>query len=414
MMRYDISLLNKFKAENNISLIGDYNVINSDTLIKYICISDGCLNDHTKRMETLIRSNAYCKDCIIKNMVKKVKNTKKEKYDSKYDVVSLNKFCLLNNIKLNEVYTNINRKTKISYNCINVECLKPHSKSLRALFESGNNAYCKDCMKKHIVKKMEETCLTTYGYKNANQSKAVQEKSQATCLKNWGVKHSQQSKLVQEKSQATCLENHGVPFSFQSPEIREKSKITINKLFGCDYVSQNINIKLKSQATCLKNHGVPFSFQSPEIREKSKITNREKYGCDYPRQNPEHFEQVCKNTFKLKDYTLPSGKIIHYQGYEHFALNYLLRIEKINEIDVINGTSNIPTIWYTADDGKKHHHYVDIFIPSQNRMIEVKSTWTFSCKKDNVLLKQETAKKLGFIYEIWIYNKNGKLVNLIK
>jgi hypothetical protein len=54
----------------------------------------------------------------------------------------------------------------------------------------------------------------------------------------------------------------------------------------------------------------------------------------------------------------------------------------INEIDIITGAKNVPTIWYDDSDGKKHRHYVDIFIPSQNKCIEVKSTWTAEKKKD--------------------------------
>ena len=59
--------------------------------------------------------------------------------------------------------------------------------------------------------------------------------------------------------------------------------------------------------------------------------------------------------------------------------------------------------------GKKHRHYVDIFIPSQNKCIEVKSTWTASKKKDNIFLKQNAGKELGYLYEIWVYDGKGNL-----
>ena len=58
-----------------------------------------------------------------------------------------------------------------------------------------------------------------------------------------------------------------------------------------------------------------------------------------------------------------------------------------------------------TDDIKEHRHYVDIFIPTQNRCIEVKSTWTAKINNHNIYLKQEAAKKLGYKYEIWIYNE---------
>jgi len=52
-------------------------------------------------------------------------------------------------------------------------------------------------------------------------------------------------------------------------------------------------------------------------------------------------------------------------------------------------------------------HYVDIFIKSENKCIEVKSTWTAEKKKDNIFLKQNAAKDLGYKYEIWVYDGKG-------
>lgn len=84
---------------------------------------------------------------------------------------------------------------------------------------------------------------------------------------------------------------------------------------------------------------------------------------------------------------------------------------RIDEVDIINSKKNVPTIWYTTDDGKNHRHYVDIFIPTQNRCIEVKSTWTAKYVTSNIFLKQQAAKELGYKYEIWVYNKKGEKIN---
>ena len=50
---------------------------------------------------------------------------------------------------------------------------------------------------------------------------------------------------------------------------------------------------------------------------------------------------------------------------------------------------------------------MDIFIPSKNKCIEVKSTWTAEKKKDNIFLKQSAGKELGYNYEIWVYDSKG-------
>lgn len=124
-------------------------------------------------------------------------------------------------------------------------------------------------------------------------------------------------------------------------------------------------------------------------------------------------DKMSKNAYKLKHYILPSGNIIKVQGYEHYAYDELINIENINEEDISNGASNVPEIWYKIDD-KERRHYVDIYIPSQNRCIEVKSTWTAEKKKDNIFLKQQAGKELGYNYEIWIYDGKGKKVECYK
>ena len=118
-------------------------------------------------------------------------------------------------------------------------------------------------------------------------------------------------------------------------------------------------------------------------------------------------DKIIKQAYKLKEYTFPSGKIEEVQGYEHYALDELIINEKIDESDIITGCKNVPTIWYNDETGKKHRHYVDIFIPSQNRCIEVKSPWTEQINKDNIFLKQQAGKELGYNYEIWVYNGKG-------
>jgi hypothetical protein len=113
----------------------------------------------------------------------------------------------------------------------------------------------------------------------------------------------------------------------------------------------------------------------------------------------------------MKNYKMPSGNIIQIQGYENFALDELIINEKINESDIITGCKNVPEIWYNDENNNKKRHYVDIFIPSQNKCIEVKSTWTYTKQIDIVLLKQKAAKELGYKYEIWVYNnKKEKII----
>jgi hypothetical protein len=80
------------------------------------------------------------------------------------------------------------------------------------------------------------------------------------------------------------------------------------------------------------------------------------------------------------------------------------------ELDIITGCKNVPKLSYKDETGKDHKHFVDIFIPSENKCIEVKSPWTAKKKQDCIFLKQESAKSAGYKYEIWIYNPKGEKV----
>ena len=117
--------------------------------------------------------------------------------------------------------------------------------------------------------------------------------------------------------------------------------------------------------------------------------------------------------YKCKEYILPSGNSIKIQGYENYALDELFK-EGLLETDIVTGCKNVPTIWYYDKNYKKRRHFVDIYIPSQNKCIEVKSTWTAKLHDGNIQLKQQFAKDLGFDYEIWIYNKEGIKVEFHK
>lgn len=176
----------------------------------------------------------------------------------------------------------------------------------------------------------------------------------------------------------------------------------------------------RAKQTSINIYGTDNPSKSDEIKQKIVDTNIEKHGVSYVMQNPEIAEKSFKNSYKYKQYIFPSGKSTLYQGYENFALDILLNIYKIDEKDIITGCENVPEIWYYDTNKKRHRYYTDIFILSQNKCIEVKSKWTFedktkyeNMKKDNVKLKQDATKSLGYKCEIWVINRKGKILEII-
>jgi len=304
----------------------------------------------------------------------------------RYDYTLLKSICDDGGVTLLIDYTNmfVTRDTRIIGKCI--LCENMFNKSLNKLHKQKNFG-CETCAKILKTERIKETMLNKYG-----------------------VEHAAQSEFFKDKMRQTTFEKYGVEHASQTNEFKEKKKLTNLERYGCEYGLQNKDVKNKKIMTNLKRYGVENVMQNKQIQENTKLTNLKRYGVEFVSQNSDIMEKMTNNMYKFKEYITPSGNILHIQGYEHYALDKLLEIENIKESDIITGCKNVPSIWYEDLEGKNHKHYVDIFIPSQNRCIEVKSTWTAKINNHVIFLKQNAAKNLGYKYEIWIYNSNGELV----
>ena len=358
----------------------------------------------------------------------------------------------------------INRDTKIEGICAIDGCETSFKKSFRDLIEK--NGYCRKHGIEDANKKREETCLLQHGCKNVAQSLDAQNKSKKTCLEKYGVEHSFQSKEIREKGKEKMLTNLGVDNPSKSKDIikLKKKKLLLNgelkysKLYldellknnnattdaeyneitlgreseitfkcSCGKESkkifrviekcgafcescQSIHAKEKSIETNMKNRGVPHTMQDPSVIEKVTLSNFKRYG-GHPMQNSEIMDKCFKNSHKYKEYPFPSGRIDLIQGYENWGLDDLIK-NAISEEDIIT-SRNIKHKFYYDKQGKCARYYPDIFIPSQNKFIEVKSTYTYEVDKEVVLLKQKAVKDAGHFCEIWIYNDKREKVECI-
>jgi len=230
-------------------------------------------------------------------------------------------------------------------------------------------------------------------------------------VEKYGCEYAAQNETCMNKMKETTFKKYGKEYANQCEEIKEKIKKTNLEKYGCEYFLQTEQAKEKKKQTYLKNYGVESPLQCEEVKQKYRKTCLKKYGFEHAMQSPEVMENNIKKSYYLKDYKLPSENIIKIQGYENYALDELIK-QNIDEKELITGSKNVPEIWYTDKTDKKRRHFVDIFIPSQNKCIEVKSTWTFKKQKDIVLLKQLRAKEMGYLYEIWIYDNKGNKVEL--
>jgi hypothetical protein len=380
------------------------------------------------------------------------------KYTYNYDI--LQSYINENKIILNKDYSQakVTRDTFIEGKCITFNCENNFNKTFRQIKKT--EGFCEACSKIKRYKKSKDTCLKKYGVEYVLQVKEIKDRCNKTIKEKYDVENISQSNEIKIKKIKTCQINHGVNISFESNEIKNKIKDSFIKKYGVDNPfkseivkeaikntnlikyghenpQQNKDVKQKTKNTCLQKYGyenilklerviekrkqicfekygVEHPLQSEIGKNNFKQTCLEKYGVENPQQVPEIAEKASKNSYRRKLYTFPSGNQITCQGYEPLALDKLIKEENILENDIVTGCKNVPTIWYNDEEGKKHRHYVDIFIPSQNKCIEVKSTWTAKKKIDNIFLKQNAGKEMGYLYEIWIYNNKGKIVEHYK
>jgi hypothetical protein len=306
-----------------------------------------------------------------------------------YDTEYLEKYCENNNIILTNNYEKTNRDTRIEGECLTLNCSNIFNKVFRQFVKSGG--YCNKCSKIKHQNNIIEAVKIKYGVENVFQLNNIKEQIVKTNIIKFGVKNPNQNKDIRQKTKNTCLAK-----------------------YGTDNPLQNEVVKNKIKETCLKKYGADTPLKSNIVRDKAKQYYLKNFGVEYNSQIPEIAYKQSTNAFKRKTYIFPSGNQIYCQGYEPFALDNLIKNELINETDIVTGTKNVPIIWYNDITGRNHRHYVDIFIPSQNKCIEVKSTWTIKREKDNIFFKQEAGKKLGYLYEIWVYNNKGVIVECHK
>ena len=212
-----------------------------------------------------------------------------------------------------------------------------------------------------------------------------------------------------EKMKATNIQRYGVENPFQNEKVKEKMKATNMERYGVEYSSQCPEVKKKMKATNIQRYGVENPFQNEKVKEKMKATNMERYGVEYGLQNKEIFEKNQRKRFKMKIYEFNCNNKVECQGYDAYALKELE--EKYDYIYEDYNNWNDLDFWYTTKDKKQHKYYPDIPFLRENKIIEVKSDYTFYADLYVNILKAKCVIQQDLDFEFWIYdNKKDKLV----
>jgi hypothetical protein len=206
-------------------------------------------------------------------------------------------------------------------------------------------------------------------------------------LNNYRYPYCEECSLKKKETKRveTCIREYGVINTAQLPDVKKKINDTYIEKFG----------------------GHPKNTK--EVQEKWVATCLERYG-GHPNQNIDVQAKSEKSSFAYKDYMMPSGNVIKYQGYENLALDEL--VELYDEEDIYSGRSKVPTITYYIDN-VKHVYFPDFYIKSENKIIEVKSEWTLQLYRANVEEKGKATIQSGYKFEIWVYDSNKKKIDIL-
>lgn len=343
--------------------------------------------------------------------------------DIKSDLVNFTKF-LPENTKLNQRCFHILNDLDIIPLCkeCNLKLVNFNNRDKEWKYLEFCSTKCSS-KNKDVIKKYKETNKKKYGFDNISKTEYFRESM---------IKHNQ--------------ETYGVDWYITSDDFREKSKISCLKKYGFDNYTKTEEFKSKMSTIFLKKYGVDWYAKSQEFKDKFKEKSLEIYGVEHPMLNEKVKSKVSKTIFerygekwyiltkefkeycfvsnfnkygnpifsyKLKEYKLPSGKVVKVQGYENFALDILLKKYNEDEISITYADikEEIGTINYLLESQSKIY-LPDIYIKTDNKIIEVKSKYTYLIEESKNIVKKETCISMGIDFEFWIIDKKGKLIDI--
>jgi len=294
-------------------------------------------------------------------------------------------------------YDTFNSRVRILFNCqCGLQCSKVFqqiadvsgAKCIRC--QTGTLRYDNTLLKKVII---ESNAVLVESYETLNRDTLI--KFVCEC----GVSYIKPFRSLVERCGAKCD-------TCTISSALNKRDSTMRELYGSKVPLHNPDIIAKKNNTNQEKYGGNTPASSMRVRQKMTNTLVERYGVEHPNQHPDILAKAQQPSWKY--FKMPSGEIRKVQGYEPFALTDLLKV--YTEEQIKTERKDVPRIEYETD-GKKKYHFPDIFIPHENKIVEVKSTWTYKCKTDNILLKKKTAEEQGFLYEIWCYDGKGVRIN---
>ena len=325
-----------------------------------------------------------------------------------FDKSRLDMICTRDNCQVNmtqEEYDKLYSETRITFICGSENCNKTGDKTMRMMDKNGG--FCADCMKKFRQENFENT-NTVYYLRGTNIPKIRFNKT----LLDEICKRDKCKVDLTPQQYKKLNRNTRITFICGSENCNEKGDKVLREMHRGGAFCSACMTKISREKFVNTNNiifGADYPAQTVQVIQKMKDTNMIRYGHEFSLQNAEVAEKANKNAYKSKPFTFPCGNIIQVQGYEPFALELLVQQGK-KFVDITTDRREVPDIRYKTEDNKKHRYFCDILLHNENKIIEVKSFWTFKQAEETTIpLKAQACIDAGFEFEIWIFDEKKNL-----
>jgi hypothetical protein len=215
-------------------------------------------------------------------------------------------------------------------------------------------------------------------------------------IEKYGAKYYIQS----DKCKQEMMDKYGADYYVQSEHCK---KVMMDK-YGAEYYIQSKNCRQEM----MDKYGHEWFIQS----ERYKQIMMEKYGAESPMQCPELFRRAQQASFRRRAYVSPDGETFMVLGYEDAALDDLLYNQGI-QVVYAGEDPRIPVYTYYDEDGKAHKYYPEIYIPEENRVIDVKSMYVYNRDPERTLWKALSVSE-DALFELRLYDDRREMVEVLE
>lgn len=362
---------------------------------KTLFLNDVTIYEHVFCIKNNINSISKCTIC---NTNKLIFDLKYKKYKNWCSIDCKKQYMILNK-DLKKELLRIEKIKNTRNNFTDEQNKQIINKQKQTNIERyGTDSYAKTVQ-------FKEHMLNTYGYISPFELQETHKKSKETLKKKYKVEHNFKIDGIQDRIENTFIENYDTNRPAKNKVIRDKIIKTNNERYGDNSPMHNNVIKKKAKDTHLSNFEF-YGLSNPETLKKYKQTMMDRYGYENVLHNDEMFHKILNSSRKYKIYKFPSNKEVFVQGYEDYVIDQLLLEYDESDIIISNNeiTKCIDIIYYVIN-GNNHKYYPDIYIKSENKIIEVKSTYTYNKDIEKNLLKMQACVNAGFNFEFKIIDK---------